>query len=141
MQYGAAGGMKVMGLRAHPHGRPHCFRALLPVCGLGAALPQATAHAWAPGQTPTNRNNRSQPLLNSHQYPWGMPRTGVKIDFRVSYPAASGHHAGVGEARSRDMSRMVVALILVDQVGVEPIEEIAKRVEKRGAPVGVDCRG
>lgn len=39
------------------------------------------------------------------------------------------------------MSGMVVAFILIDQVGVEPIEEIAKRVEKLGAPIGVDCRG
>jgi len=45
MQYGGAEGMKVVGLRAYPHGRPHCFMALLPVCGLGVALSQATAHA------------------------------------------------------------------------------------------------
>ena len=30
-------------------------------------------------QTPPNVNDRSRPLLNSHQYPWGMPRAAVKI--------------------------------------------------------------
>jgi hypothetical protein len=33
-----------------------------------------------------------------------------------------------------------VAFILVDQAGVKAIEKIAERVEKLGAPIGVDCR-
>src|SRR5262249_761985 len=39
------------------------------------------------------------------------------------------------------MPGVVVAFVLVDQVGVEPIEEITKRVEELGARVGVDCWG
>jgi hypothetical protein len=37
------------------------------------------------------------------------------------------------------MPRMVVVFILVDQVSVESIEEIAKRVEELSAPIGVNC--
>jgi len=36
------------------------------VCGLGAALPQAATPRLNARPNTTNRNNRSQPLLNSY---------------------------------------------------------------------------
>ena len=51
--------MKVMGLRVHPVRDLTVSEHFLPVCDLGAAP--------APGQNTTNRNNRSQPLLNSYE--------------------------------------------------------------------------
>jgi len=55
-----------MGLRVHSV-RETALLQRLPVCDLGVALPQATAHASTPGKNITNRNNRSQPMLNSYK--------------------------------------------------------------------------
>ena len=69
MRYGGARGLKVMRLRTHPYKETSPLREL-PVCDLGETLPRITVPRLNTRPNTTNRNNRSQPLLNSYAVDW-----------------------------------------------------------------------